>query len=281
MDENQESLKFTCKKCAVGCIDGENCIQCQDCKTWIHYKCSKLPPYQLFLYESTQRKYTCEFCAEMDEDFNKEYNSGVKIEELECHIEDSSIISPGAPGDSGSKKLVVSTSTEAYSTPFGCTDENHEKVSCQLEEPKHPDQRLKKTIINELKLCQTEEQLQTTNLSHASDSMQAVESLTKMNIPQESISSQTEEPFYDFEQLKTLSIAILQESFVKAFDQINSSIRTMTINQSEENELRQRIVPMTKEIEKLREDKKSETKEMPKSKAACQNCSDSISRVKK
>ena len=104
---------------------------------------------------------------------------------------------------------------------------------------------------------------------------------TKLNILNQSMSTQTEEPFYDFELFKTSSISILQESFVKAFDQINSSIRTVKINQSDENDLKQRIAFMTNENEKLREARKLETKDMPKSKEACQTCSESISRVEK
>ena len=35
-----ENASFTCKKCQMDCVDGENCIQCQDCETWIYYNCS-------------------------------------------------------------------------------------------------------------------------------------------------------------------------------------------------------------------------------------------------
>ena len=34
-------------------------IQCGDCKLCYHYTCSKLPSYQLYRYEKSQRKYTC------------------------------------------------------------------------------------------------------------------------------------------------------------------------------------------------------------------------------
>ena len=67
-----ENPSFTCKKCQMDCVEGENCIQCQDCKTWIHYNCSMLPPYQFFLYKSTQRRFTCEFFTDMDEEYEYE-----------------------------------------------------------------------------------------------------------------------------------------------------------------------------------------------------------------
>lgn len=65
--------------------DMENCkicrkvtdkgIECMDCKRSVHYLCTKLPPYQLFLYETTNRKFMCELCSEMDQDFNTRWKS--------------------------------------------------------------------------------------------------------------------------------------------------------------------------------------------------------------
>lgn len=44
-------------------------IECCSCKSWSHFSCTKLPRYQLFVFVSTSRKFTCEKCVEIPEDF--------------------------------------------------------------------------------------------------------------------------------------------------------------------------------------------------------------------
>lgn len=44
-------------------------IQCTDCKLWYHYGCTQLPAYQLYIYEVSQRRYSCETCSEMNSRF--------------------------------------------------------------------------------------------------------------------------------------------------------------------------------------------------------------------
>ena len=181
--------------------------------------------------------------------------------------------------DNTSKKLTVPTKTEAAHI-FDITDASHESsISCQAEAPSHTDKKTTDTLAS--KLIQTEEQPGSTNTQHVSDSSPTEERLTKTNIKQESISSQTEEPFYDFELFKTSSITILQESFVTAFDKINDSIRTMRINRTEEDEMKQRIMLLTKENERLKEAKKTATQDMTKAKVACQSCSESAVKIEK
>ena len=65
--------EYICKSCNIPCKENEQAIQCQECKYWVHYKCSDLPEYQLYLYESTQRRYTCKFCVSIDNYFLKTY----------------------------------------------------------------------------------------------------------------------------------------------------------------------------------------------------------------
>ena len=50
--------------CPVCNFPSENfVIQCDDCKQHIHYECSKVPTFQLWLFTKTQRKFTCERCT--------------------------------------------------------------------------------------------------------------------------------------------------------------------------------------------------------------------------
>ena len=53
----------------------ETGIQCGDCRTWYHYGCSKLPVYQLYIFEVSQRRYSCENYSMMDDDFLKKCKS--------------------------------------------------------------------------------------------------------------------------------------------------------------------------------------------------------------
>lgn len=76
----QAISQYTCKKCNAKCTDTDQSIQCQDCKGWIHYVCTRLPAYQLYLYESTQRRFTCEFCTEMDDDFQVKNDYFCRVE---------------------------------------------------------------------------------------------------------------------------------------------------------------------------------------------------------
>lgn len=56
-------LNVHCGVCQV-LKEGMHCsIQCADCRSWIHYRCTKLPLYQLLTLATTNRSYTCEKCA--------------------------------------------------------------------------------------------------------------------------------------------------------------------------------------------------------------------------
>lgn len=63
---------FNCGCC--GKLVSDDGIQCGDCKIWFHYICSKLPSYQLYMYEVSHRKYTCEICSKTDIDFSIKFD---------------------------------------------------------------------------------------------------------------------------------------------------------------------------------------------------------------
>ena len=67
---DEEQVKYKCKKCGICCTDRDQSIQGQDCKEWVYYECTKLPSYQLYLFETTQRHYTCEICTSMEDEFH-------------------------------------------------------------------------------------------------------------------------------------------------------------------------------------------------------------------
>ena len=254
-----ENPSFTCKKCQMDYVEGENCIQCQDCKTWLHYNCSMLPPYQLFLYESTQRKFTCEFCTDMDEEYEPSYKSQSEKEtKNQTDIMNDKFVVEDNKRQNKEPKIMTNPSGQEE-IMRKTTHIQHESISCQTEESlKTTNTCIQRKSIS----CQTEEPLKTINtgIQLESISCQTEEPLKTTNIQHESISCQTEEPFYDFETFKTSSVTFLQESFVCAFDKVNDSIRTMKANQSKELEMKQRITVLTKENKKLKENNNTDAK---------------------
>ena len=62
-----------CNYCQESSAESYDVIQCSDCKVWCHYQCTRLPLYQIYIYDLTSRKYTCEQCVEVPEDVIAEY----------------------------------------------------------------------------------------------------------------------------------------------------------------------------------------------------------------
>ena len=63
----------TCGRCNVCNSKAEEyVIMCADCKEYVHFACSELPVYQLWLYTNTTRKYTCEKCTFTQPCYEKE-----------------------------------------------------------------------------------------------------------------------------------------------------------------------------------------------------------------
>ena len=47
-------------------------LQYFNCKHWIHYECTRLPKNTLASLENSQRRYSCEACVDIPEEFWKE-----------------------------------------------------------------------------------------------------------------------------------------------------------------------------------------------------------------
>ena len=60
-----EKLEDNCSYCQEETSETFDLIQCNDCKSWCHYKCTRLPLYQLYIYDLSNRKCSCENCVEV------------------------------------------------------------------------------------------------------------------------------------------------------------------------------------------------------------------------
>jgi len=71
---NSESLNQI--TCTQQCNDGQNAymIQCCKCQKLTHYRCTRLPVYQLYILTSTSRRYTCEKCTTVPTSFVEKCN---------------------------------------------------------------------------------------------------------------------------------------------------------------------------------------------------------------
>lgn len=63
----KENKPKSCHKCNE--LDNEEMIQCNSCNKWIHYSCSLLPPYQIYIFITSSRRYSCPDCVTIPESF--------------------------------------------------------------------------------------------------------------------------------------------------------------------------------------------------------------------
>ena len=47
--------------------DHDKMIECSECKKWMHYKCTDLPPYMICSLTKGKRKYSCQNSVDNDE----------------------------------------------------------------------------------------------------------------------------------------------------------------------------------------------------------------------
>ena len=57
------------KICPCGQAETKAMIQCSKCQGLVHFKCCRLPVYQLYMLHSTKRLFTCEQCVKVPDNF--------------------------------------------------------------------------------------------------------------------------------------------------------------------------------------------------------------------
>ena len=89
---NKTAKGRSCSKCEKS--DDKHMILCADCGEWSHFMCTKLWSYQIHMFNSTNRKFSCSNCVTTPKDlhlvcFDKEYNDLKALYELASQDKDS------------------------------------------------------------------------------------------------------------------------------------------------------------------------------------------------
>ena len=70
--------------------DSDDMIQCANCKKWLHYVCTMLPSYQLWVFTSTCRTFECSACVQVPEDFQNKFHVCLTNQETQTESDTSS-----------------------------------------------------------------------------------------------------------------------------------------------------------------------------------------------
>jgi hypothetical protein len=74
--------------CTISCgqITDKFMIHCSKCQQWTHYKCTLLPAYQLYMFVSTTRKFTCEMCSNVPIRFKQKWDHWISVSLFQISI---------------------------------------------------------------------------------------------------------------------------------------------------------------------------------------------------
>ena len=265
--KNQEESKvvkpqYICKECSQQCKEEEDAIQCTECKFWMHYNCTNLPEYQLFLYESTQRKFTCKFCVDVDEEFSDNFKSS---QNQSCLTEKISEVNAGnikIQDQSDSLTQMETQDTTKADRVIVLRATETKQASCQTDSYE--------SFAKESK----------------SDTSKADTHLLKAISTTERKSSacQTDNKNYqlvDLQELSKSTVSSLQDSFVGAFDRINESVRCLKTSIDDESHLNQKLNIVMKENKRLRAEISQVKPQDHLSKKKCLSCDGFSNRVEK
>ena len=191
----------------------------------------------IYLYECTQRNFTCKFCIDVDDEFSENFQASQNSFNLteartpefnNCGLDDqhqTATLIHTATGTSNANRSEISSNRSIIIRAI-----DRKSVECQADFEYHLSNKESKSTT-----CQTNSQPVRT-------------------VEKKSTSSQTDKCFQldDLQELNKSTVFTLQDSFVGAFEKINESVRSLKSNIDNENHWNQRINVLLKENEKLR-----------------------------
>jgi ribonuclease HI len=90
-DNPESNGKISCLFCKEG--DSEDMIQCDNCTKWVHYQCTKIPRYHMYLMTHSKRKFICEPCASETNDIPESFMAPrprLSVSQPKCHNKEDS-----------------------------------------------------------------------------------------------------------------------------------------------------------------------------------------------
>lgn len=66
----KKTINKICSFCNKNVVD--KVIQCTTCSSWCHNECTKLLAYQIYIFKTTTRNYTCEHCANVPDNWRNQ-----------------------------------------------------------------------------------------------------------------------------------------------------------------------------------------------------------------
>lgn len=201
--DNLPTKKLNC--CTFCGNTGDNyTIQCSKCESWCHNRCTRLPIYQLYIYQTTNRKYTCENCADVPQSADNLIVESVEGERLNLNTKSENRI------ERKCQQVERGTSMDEN---IKNVEDTYVKIS-ELESQLHKNiQKIEELVIIRDKL----------EAHHLSDNHQ-IEKLTNKEKSEKESSQLVEE--------------ILEKGMVKILDQINNINNNISerLNLGEKNE---------------------------------------------
>ena len=169
--KSQEYTPSKCPFCKQIPKDKEPCIECSDCKSWCHYKCTKLPDYQLHVFEQLHRKYSCLDCSGFDQS-----DTGVRTKDSAVQTE---LIK--------SSTILTQTDKASYSSSTTQTEVNLTEDKNSLKAGKHE----KAETSTESSKMQEDKNFMQASLNMMERAfVSAVEKITTRDIEQQSMKSE-------------------------------------------------------------------------------------------
>lgn len=149
--ESKDGMCF-CKK-----LNTNEMIQCNLCRKWVHFWCTLLPPYQLFILSTTTRLYTCAECVDLPDRFWKpdgnpkaessSHNKGIGMDQLKglmSHLQNELIVSFSAS---------INAMEQNVATALNKSIEDHRSVVQSQSKVVSTNDECEKCVTNIKELC--------------------------------------------------------------------------------------------------------------------------------
>ena len=115
-----------CSRCSNITCEKECTLQCFKCKCFVHYVCSRLPGYMLYLLKTTEFFYVCECCVDAPHEYST-YEDSITVDNMDNNMQKKLI------DDINSSLHGLSNSVDCLRTSIPAKSEDLQKSVGKLE----------------------------------------------------------------------------------------------------------------------------------------------------